>query len=331
MKIGTIWHVLLITSVFSPVILAQEEVKEIAWGEPLNGLRMRVTLPGRDVYTEGSSVPFFLELQNIEEQSVKLNLLIPYLRYQIQDIKGNLIGNGAAYEHLTVWEGDSRELGAGVIKNEVCYLQKLRLPEKTPNEFQIRFELPTQKEVPNQLPITGYSNSVKIKLQSPIHHSLRSEDLPNEWEEHMTLTYREGGSIWYGNFAMQIAGNGQITLVATGLNRQKNIEIENGKYVYQKPLLELEYLLEKLRGFTIERLNQYDQKRYVTDVNQAWIMIQYKGNVFLGAYQEFQKKCPEVIEFQKIMHDFIKRVQSEGHLMSEQRMSDQNEKTPRGI
>lgn len=320
MKIRAIWNAFLITSAFSPVISGQEDMKEIAWGEPLNGLRMAVTLPGRDVYSDGSSVPFFLELQNIENQSVKLNSLVPYLRYQIQDMKGNLINNGTAYEHLTNWEGDSRELAAGVIINEICYLERMRLPENIPNEFQIRFELPTQKQVPNQLPINGYSNLVKIKLDDPLRCSLKSSDLPTVWNESMSLTYREGGSIWFGNLAIQIDGTGQITLVATGINRQQ-IEIENGKYIYQKPLFELDYLLEKLRGFTIERLNQYNQKRYAIDVPKAWVMIEYKGKVFLGEYQEFQKECPEVIEFQEIMHDFIKKIYNKRSSDSRQKNS----------
>jgi len=54
---------------FDETALVAQRLKG-AWGEPLNGLRMRLTAPAGTIYKRGMSLPLVIEVQNVSEQPI---------------------------------------------------------------------------------------------------------------------------------------------------------------------------------------------------------------------------------------------------------------------
>jgi len=129
-----------------------------SWGEPLNGLRMRVSAPMGTEYRQGMRLPLFLEIQNISHQPIPLNKLFNPLSFKVTDQDNNRIGvQGYLYNHITRWEGAAENLEPGEIINDTVYFERLRFKVPPGREsVALHFQLPTQKENPGKLPINSY-------------------------------------------------------------------------------------------------------------------------------------------------------------------------------
>ncbi|NLW83788.1 MAG: hypothetical protein GXY41_05205 [Phycisphaerae bacterium] len=313
------WGIVSLAFSFSSAMAANDNPP---WGESLNNLRMRATLPGGNVYKKGGTVPIQIEVQNIGSEPIPLSSLHPYLQCDVHDLEGNRIGvTLSSYGHITPWEGSGGNLDPGAILKHLCHLERLRIPAITPSEIQLRFELPTIQLVPDQLPIRKYSNPLSVVVNDPIEFALKSSDLPEKWDEHLTLIYREGGSIFWGEFVLEVRPSGDATLIVSGRNRTE-IGVENGTYQYRSLSSELDRLLNRLRDFTIEKMNPHDRRMYAVDLVEVHVMISYKGKTYLGSYQPDHLISPEVVEFQQIIHDFINDLKTRETKTSEESVND---------
>jgi hypothetical protein len=84
----------------------------------------------------------------------------------------------------------------------------------------------------------------------------------------------------------------------------------------------LDRLLNRLRDFTIEKMNPHDRRMYAVDLVEVHVMISYKGKTYLGSYQPDHLISPEVVEFQQIIHDFINDLKTRETKTSEESVND---------
>jgi len=265
------------------------------WGEPLNGLRMRLTAPGGTIYKRGMSFPLVLEIQNVSEKPIAFQRLYRPLNFKVTDRRNERIGvQGYLHDHIAAWANSEGSLQPGDIISDTCYLERLRFRMPSPlKTIKLQFALPTQKENPGSLPINKYSNAVTIQLKdSPFKHLLKSEDLPEKWTQDMDIVYREGGGIFYGDLAVHIDGKGHMTTVGTRLRKgQPKLE---GRHEYVLERRELDELMQRLCGFKIEQLNAYDGKRLGIDSLMVYTSIAKGGHTFSGEYDLFGSKTKPV-------------------------------------
>jgi len=279
------------------------------WGGPLNGLRMRVTAPEGTVYRCGMSLPLVLEIQNVGEQPFPLTRLSMFLSYKFAREKYSRLGVPSVLRHhITGWEGVDGTLEPGEIIRETCYLERLRFKtDSTEKSFTLRFQIPTQKLLPDQLPIIAFSNPVTIQLEdSPFDHTLKSEDLPETWTDEMNIVYRETGFL-LGDIAMHIDGKGRVTTIG----RRPDAPIPHGRREFVPDRDELDELLRRLREFELERLNEYDRKMFGTDHVNVHLSLAKGGHVFSGEYELAGPRTEPVSVLQKMMREFLAKTVAE--------------------
>jgi beta-lactamase regulating signal transducer with metallopeptidase domain len=278
---------------------------EQVWCEPLNGLRMRVTAPEGTVYKRGISLPLVLEIQNVSDKPIAFNKFLR-LDFKVTDQKDERVGvQGYLHDHMPAWENTKDSLQPGQIIKDTCYFERLRFNMPSPMKFiKLQFRLPTQKENPGFLPIDEYSNPVTIQLiDQPFKHLLKSEDLPEEWTKEMELVYREGGSIFYGDIAIRIDGNGRMTTV--GYRAGGDQPAIDGRHEYLLEPFELNELLKSLREFEIERLNEYDNKIFSVDTLHGYISIAKGADTFSCDCEFFGHETTPTLTFQKLIRQFL--------------------------
>lgn len=281
------------------------------WGEVLNGLRMRVTTPaagpdGVVVYRRGKTVPLEIEIENVGKAAIPVNKLSPLRSFKVVDLEGERIGvQGYLPARMISWRKTSDALLPGEKQRDVVYLERMRwrLPDGTGKRIRILMQLPTQKPVPNQLPVNAYANPITVDLQdSPFENSLKSADLPTEWQDNMEIEYVENG-LFFGYMGVRIDGRGRVTTLGHRL-RQGEL-IREGRFEYVLDAFELHEFMHRLKRFKIERLNPYHGKRYATDLVQVHLCIAAGAHTLVGDYEVFGDQTPDVAEFRKLMRGVL--------------------------
>ncbi len=281
------------------------------WGEVLNGVRMRVTAPtaGADgvvVYRRGKSVPLEIEIENVSKSVIPLSQLSRVRSFKVVDLAGKRLGvQGYLWAHVNSWPKAASALLPGDRIRDVVYLERMRwrLPKETGKHIRILMQLPTQKQVPNQLPINAYANPITVELQdSPFEHSLKSADLPDVWWDNMEIEYVESG-MFFGYMGVHIDGRGRVTTLGSRLRREE--QIRDGRFEYVLDAVELDEFMRLLKRFEIERLNRYDQKRYATDQVHIHLCIAAGPHTLVGEFEVFGDKTPEVVAFRKLMREVL--------------------------
>ncbi len=281
----------------------------IPWGKELNGLRMRLTTPKGNVYKRDVSFPLVIEIQNVSEQSIPFNKLDRFLDFKLTNPQNQRIGVQGG--HISSWEAAEGVIKPGEIISDIFYMERYKwnIPSDT-NSIIMQFRLPIQKEIPGQLPINEYSNPVTIKLEdNPFGDTLVSNDLPEKWEEDIDIVYREMGGIFYGNLAMHLNGKGIATIIVNGLNQR--LPFPTGRHEYILEQSELDQLINNLRQFRIERLNEYNGKMFATDLMEIQFSISKASNTFYGRYEEFGEKTQPVVDLLNLMRQFVTKIVTE--------------------
>jgi hypothetical protein len=287
---------------------------EVPWGEPLNGLRMRLTTPKGTMYSRGTSLPLVIEIQNVSDQPFPLKQLNSILQFKVTDQQNQRIGiQGILDGHITNWESLDGVLKPDEIITDTCYIERLKWRmSSTAESIVMHFLLPTQKEGPEKFTITEYSNPVTIQLKdSPYEHLLKSQDLPEKWTEDIDIVYREMGGIFMGSMAMHIDGKGRATIIGYKSPRKPELQIPIGRYEYVLEYSELNKLIKSLREFKIERLNEYEDKMYATDLMDICFSLAKAGQTFVGKYEVFEPKTEPVVALQTLMRQFITKIVAE--------------------
>jgi RNA polymerase sigma factor (sigma-70 family) len=192
-----------------------ERVKEMPWGKPVGGWRMRLT-PSATEYRRNTPLILMLEFQNVSAGPLALKSLGWWCPDpEVTEGGKRLVARPVI--DVTPWEGARGELPAGAsIKWAVDFnrLRFARQPLKAGAVLRVRFRLALPGE--GALPPRLFSNEVSLRLRDD-HPSVMSgsPDLPAKWSGSTELVYREHVP-FVGYSALRIDGTGRVWLVSIG-------------------------------------------------------------------------------------------------------------------
>lgn len=258
-----------------------------AWGEPLRGLRMRLSAPDGNEYRLRKNLPLLIEMQNVSDEPIKLSDLHSHCEYKVFTEAGEWLGIARKDVGISPWEGANGELAPQqVLKWQVWFDQLwLNKPVAVGSTVQVRVSVPRQIEEEGKLPRTSYSEPVMIKLidapsvalkQGRNRPRLTAEDVSDRWTEDMEIVYREEGGLFLRSLAIQIDGQGNVTMLACGGTK--------GRIETKLSCERLDKLAARLHEMKIWKLSDVAWRLANSDEGEVPISLRYDNAWHVGDY-----------------------------------------------
>jgi hypothetical protein len=170
---------------------------EVPWGEPLNGLRMRVIAQSGTEYVRMQSLPLAIEIQNISITGFPIHRLPVGVRAEATDESGKTLD---LIEPVTIspWHGRPGDLSAGSTVQLTLWFSSFKFvnPPKAGSVIKLCFVLPTRDQI--SVPSDGTarlflvkSNTIQITLKDIPPFRLGAGNVPEKWYAFMDFVYRE--------------------------------------------------------------------------------------------------------------------------------------------
>lgn len=265
----------------------QDETSGVNWGEPLLGLRMRLTAPRGNEYRRGVRLPLLVEMQNVTNEPIRFADLHSHCDFKVHTETGGWLGIARSDVAISPWEGATGSLAPQqVIQWHVCFDRMwLNKPITAGSTVQVRVGVPRQIEEPDKLPRTNYSEPLLLKLidAPPIalregrnRPQLASKDVTDRWTEDMDLVYREAGGLFLRSLAIHIDGQGKVTMLNCGgvIGRTES-RLDRDR---------LNTLAARLRQMKIWELSDVDWRLANPDEGEVRISLTYGGAAIVGDY-----------------------------------------------
>jgi len=192
------------------------------WGQPLNGLRTRLTAPANSEYQHDTPLTLSVQMQNVSDKPIAFSSLAPDVTIRADDQQGRWLGIPRVLINVSPWEGRSDSLAPGATITWQIPVAKFRFVRQVPAGTTIRLHTqgPTQTLVPGRLPVDLTSNTIDLVMKDAPPSLLKATDLPEEWAKSMELVYRyEPGLRREARCALHIDGQGQATLITAKGNQ----------------------------------------------------------------------------------------------------------------
>jgi hypothetical protein len=225
-----------------------------AWGEPVGGLRLRLTPVTGDTYRRNSPLWMLLELRNDSEEAIPLDRFGIYA--DMEDVARKLIVRRPI--GLGPWAGRTDFLypGQGIVWLDYFDRARSATPPKAGDRITVRFRMTRRAGAPPAALDTFFSNPVTITIGDPFPHDMAAEgDLPAKWDRSLDLTYRDDMGLG-GWRSLRIYGDGRAVLVRPGFGKADDL-VPPGRYeavLGQERLDQIVRLLHDQRVWELAKL-----------------------------------------------------------------------------
>lgn len=297
----SIWCVALLAAAHSAMGAEDEQAK---YFDSLSG---RLTSPLGQTYRHGQLFPLVVELTNTGDEPIPFKAFrSSHLCFRLTTAAGRFAGQLCDQIHIPQWCHNPGVLPPGSSLRETVCLHRLRPPRLPEAEAQIRlsYELPISKPVPKSFPVKKYTSVCEITLlDDPRANTLGPDDIPERWQEDISLGYIEGLSIFGGTFSVEIDGKGGLIALAHTTNGI-DVMLQDGRSEYTLSRNELDDLLQRVRALGIDRLEDTHQLPAV-DLRQSHFSISVDGKTFCVSGDLASERNPALMELKMILCDFL--------------------------
>lgn len=257
------------------------------WGEPLLGVRMRLTAPRGNEYRRGKRLPLTVEMQNITDQPIPYPDLAPYCDFKVFTKDGDWLGIARRAVSISPWEGADGALSPKQVLRWHVWFDRMRLNKPVPAgvTVQLRVGVPRQIIESGKLPRTNYSKPVSLKMVDapPIDlrednnpRQLTQEDVTGRWREEMDVVYREAGGLFLRSLAIHVDGHGNVTMLNCGGVKGRSTTRFNRD--------RLDELATRLREMKIWELSDVKWRLTNPDEGEVRIALTYGGSAIVGDF-----------------------------------------------
>ncbi|MFT7638427.1 MAG: beta-lactamase regulating signal transducer with metallopeptidase domain [Pirellulaceae bacterium] len=279
-----------------------------AWGEPLKGLRMRLSMLQGNEYRHGVTLPLLIEMQNVTDEPIPFEKLHRACDIKVHTEDDQWLGIAKTISAISPWERSKGSIAPNEILRWTCNFDRLRLNKaaEANSSVDVRVSVPLQIEIPGKIPTTNYSNTIKIKLIDrpysllPIGVNaiqLAERNVSDRWTKEMNLVYRELGGLQHSSRAIQLDGSGKLTLIDCKVK---------GRVEYQLQKEHLDLIAKRLHKIKVWNASQFKWQMANPDENEYQIAISYGGSSVIATYgQQYFDSQSVLVQFQQIMLDLI--------------------------
>jgi len=273
-------NVILITAMVIVLPIIASAKSKVPLSGDMPDLQTSIKTPNGLIYKRGESIPFVIEIHNRGKVPVPFQKINGLNSIKITAQNGKSIGEGNLSNYISPWEYTDGVLPPGQMISDTFFLERMifKPSRPLPSVFNIQFALPIQEHV------AKYSDPITIELKdSPFEHLLTSADLPEQWTDDMDFFYDLGGGYAFRYYAIHINGKGQLTTIGMSQNPLYS-PIKNGRHEYTMEPNKLDELVQYLREFKIEKLNEFDTDKVGPDMVYTSLTIAKGGKVFYGRF-----------------------------------------------
>ncbi|MHC4398963.1 MAG: M56 family metallopeptidase [Planctomycetota bacterium] len=261
---------------------------ETSWGEPLLGLRMRLTTPAGTEYRRGVPLPLQVEMQNVTDGPIRFADLHAKCRIKVHTEAGDWLGVARFDVAISPWERAAGSLAPKEVIRWQVRFDRLRLnkPAVAGSAVEVRVSVPKQIEEPGKLPRTSYSKPVVLKLidalpalldsTDVLRPLLRSDDVSDRWTEEMDLVYREVPGLGpEAARAIHIDGQGRVTMLDCGSPGRTETTLGQDR---------LDELAARLWRMRIWEHSKLQREIAWSDEPEMRVSLAYGGSSMVGDY-----------------------------------------------
>lgn len=296
-----IWCIALLVAAHSATGAEDEQAK---YFDSLSG---RLISPLGQTYRHGRLFPLVVELTNTGDEPIPFKAFrSSHLCFRLTTAAGRFAGELCDQIHIPQWCHNPGVLQPGSSLRETVYLHRLRPPRLPEAEAQIRlaYELPISKPVPKSFPVKKYTSVCEITLlDDPRANTLGPGDIPERWQEDISLGYIEGLSIFGGTFSVEIDGKGGLIASADNANGI-DVMLPEGRSEYTLSSNELHDLLQRINALGIDRLEETHAVNW-TDVRKSYFSMSVRGKTFYVGGDLAPEKNPALMELKMMLCDFL--------------------------
>lgn len=291
-------HCLWFLSLYVAIPLTAQPLEE--QGKYYDRLSGHLSILLGDTYRHGQLFPLVLELTNTGDEPIPFRLLDPYLCFSI---------NGRDYwerMHTPQWYLDPGVLPPKSSFQETVYLHWFRsLFHRGPgSKIQVQCKIPINKPIPRSFPDKKYTNVCEIiLLDDPCGDKLNPVDIPEQWNENVSVAYFEGASIFWGTFSFELNGKGLLTASAQKQNRI-DVMLPVGRLQYALNHDELNNLLQSIRALGIDRFD--DTKQIIgTDIRESHFRMTVGSKTLYASGELHPEENQAIMELKTMVCTFL--------------------------
>jgi len=233
---------------------------KVSWGEPLKGLRTRLTAPDGPEYRQGRPFVLRAELQNISDKPIAMSTMArPNVLIKAEDAEAHWLGIAREVIGLSPWEGRSDSLAPGEALRWEIPLANLRFlrPIATGATVKLHIEGPVQEIEPGRLPIELKSNAIGLTFGDAFPTAMKAADLPEEWSKSRGFVYRciPGLKDRIAYSTLAIDGSGRATVVVQPTRNSRPVSVgRTEKVLSPQRLNQLMKVLRQQEAWNLERI-----------------------------------------------------------------------------
>jgi hypothetical protein len=271
----------------SQTALGSTVTSEGPWGQPVMGLRMRVSGQS-DLTWPAERTVVVLELENVGDtpilfRQLSVNTIPEVLAKSGQHLR---VKGWIGVNAWTTWTG-AIEPGDVMAWRE--HLSRMRFvdPPKQGTEIQVRFLLrfrskPPEPRVTHPL-FTVFSNALTVKVIEPLPDDARTPaDIPAKWNRSMYLVWGQGSGIG-GKRTLHIDGSGRAQLVRPPYG-YKDTLVPWGSYEAALSPTRLSRIIQVLREEPTWRQLELVESGPGIDQEEIHIALTWHGGTLLRSF-----------------------------------------------
>lgn len=276
-----------------------------AWGEEVEGLRMRVTAPKGTEFSSTAGLPLRIEIKNVGKEPVdyrRMALVAEIQAHRPQDETVRL--EVADRPPINADEGG---LEPGEILSWIVGLERAACPRswKAGESLQlvVRFMVRGRgHDSKTTRPLFFLSSPpLTVKLLHDFPATLKTGELPEKWLSAATLIYHERG-IWWGSTWLRVDGEGRALLIRSRFgHRDKDISPGVYKAALSKEQLGLLASLLRKHEFKIRR-----ETPPPIDVGETTLVLSVGGAAARSGFHEpAEKREPALVHLRAEMRKLL--------------------------
>ena len=266
------------------------EANQPAWGEEVEGLRVRVVAPKGAEFRRATGLPLRVEIRNFGDRAVDYHRLSLTPDIQARGAQGEA-GRLEVADRPTIndYEGS---LAPGQTLSWTVGLERTACTRswKAGDTLQLRVRLVVggQGYDPNTNRPWSFMAAppLTVKLVDDFPSVLKANELPEKWSPATTLIYHEAG-IWWGSTWLRVDGQGRALLIRSRFGAPDK-DIPPGVYTASLSKEQLDVLAGLLRKhkFKIRR----EMPPPPTDVGQTTLVLSVGGAAALSQFEQPAEK-----------------------------------------
>lgn len=286
----------------------------VPWGEPVSGLRMRLTEAGGE---RSANVRLTLELQNTSDKPFWLERLADTYRVEATDTSGRRVFLGRQLDPPSPWTTRKKDIQPGETLRWTDWYGRFRMvqPPKGGRQVRIRFGLHLRRARADEPDLSVSTNWLTLPTVDP-REIAGEADLPGAWGAAVDLVCQHNPGGLSPPRQLHIDGQGRARLVRPAWGYQDKV-VPWGRYGARLDKKQLDGLLRLFREWKIwEVVEKADLPPVSDDGELAFSLVVDESCLVRRFPARMFKKRPPLLalesEMERLMAKVVEQATKEG-------------------